>query len=102
MIVRVTDTKIVVEDRGDLTRLHVATRLDADAVNEVLVRLRAGCLTDDGSTLLDLAFLRVHAEAGGVGDDWGERWQAMIDYAARKGWLSADGRLVRAHVEWTV
>jgi hypothetical protein len=37
--------------------------------------------------------------AGRVGPDWEQKFDTMIDYAARKGWLSEDGTRVRAHLE---
>ncbi|NIY69441.1 hypothetical protein [Streptomyces malaysiensis] len=100
MIVRVTGTDVVIEGGDDLTRLHVATALAPDAATQVLCRARVGRLADDGTVLLDLEALRVRASEWDVPDGWGARWQAMIDFAGRKGWLSADGRSVQAHVEW--
>lgn len=37
--------------------------------------------------------------AGRVDDGWDERFASMLEYAASKGWLDADGAHVRAHVE---
>ena len=36
---------------------------------------------------------------GRVGPGWQQDFEAMIAYAARKGWLSDDGTQVRAHLE---
>jgi hypothetical protein len=47
---------------------------------------------------LDVAGLRAAAGATRVGADWPERWDSMIEYARSKGWLSADGSHLAAHL----
>ncbi len=34
-----------------------------------------------------------------VGDDWDERFDAMVAYAVSKSWVDEEGR-IRAHIEW--
>jgi hypothetical protein len=64
-----------------------------------LRRAGLGELFDDGSVQLDVAALHDLAEAGATLADWEAGWRPMIAYATGKGWVSADGRSVRAHVE---
>ena len=45
-----------------------------------------------------MAELRRRAAAEGVPADWAQRWDDMITYATRHGWLSPDGTTVRAHI----
>ncbi|SFW86724.1 hypothetical protein [Amycolatopsis australiensis] len=47
---------------------------------------------------LDVAWLR--AAAGDRDAGWHDRFAAMLGHAEAHGWLSADGRRVRAHVDW--
>lgn len=37
---------------------------------------------------------------GRVDGDWDDGFDAMLGYAASKGWLSDDGSEIQAHVEW--
>jgi hypothetical protein len=48
---------------------------------------------------IDVARLRDAASAQSDDPTYGERFDAMIAYAQRKGWLDADGSRVRAHIE---
>ena len=85
-----------VVERDDLTRLHVEAALDSAAVDSAL---RASALgrVEGEDAWLSVSALRVQ----GASDDpgWPQRFDAMIDYARGKGWCSADGSEVRAHVE---
>lgn len=38
--------------------------------------------------------------AGQVGEDWDERFDAMCEYAATKGWVDPTDGALRAHVVW--
>jgi hypothetical protein len=104
MIVQVTPAGVSVHDADDCTRLSVDTAL-AGAELEAALRAhgageRAGGAHGGGDDLLlDVAALHERARAAASAPDWESRWTAMIDYATRKGWLSADGTAVRAHVE---
>jgi hypothetical protein len=48
---------------------------------------------------IDVARLREQAIAQADDATYSERFDAMIAYAQRKGWLDADGTRVRAHIE---
>ncbi|SFO23308.1 hypothetical protein SAMN05216207_103828 [Pseudonocardia ammonioxydans] len=101
MIIELTTDGAAVVAADDCTRLHVATGLAPDEVDAALRRSGIGSLDAGGRAVLDLDVLHDRAAAAATTRDWGERWQAMVDYARAEGWVSADDRFVRAHVEST-
>ncbi|MCU1658613.1 MAG: hypothetical protein JWO57_3269 [Pseudonocardiales bacterium] len=99
MFVAVTQDGIEVGEPDDCRSLDV--RAAAGDMAAVDAALRAGGLGrwDGGAEAdLDLADLRRRAQTGAISDSWPARWDAMVGYARGKGWLSADGTTVRAHV----
>ena len=48
---------------------------------------------------VDIALLRADALAAVEDPEFRDRFDGMIDYAAKKGWLNALGTRVRAHLE---
>ena len=57
----------------------------------------AGYAAGDAHVWVDAAWVR--AEVGDrVGADWGERFDAMVDYAATKGWLNDARTHIKAHL----
>jgi hypothetical protein len=99
LLVHVAQDEVSVVEPDDLRRLSVVTGLDAQGTGAELHRSGLGELADDGSVQLDVAALHDLTEAGATLADWEAGWHAMITYAVGKGWVSADGRFVRAHVE---
>lgn len=55
--------------------------------------------TDEKEALVEVAAVRRMA-SGSVGDGWEGHFEAMLDYARRRGWLSDDAESIRAHVVW--
>lgn len=101
MIVRVVDGQARVEEGDDCTRLHVVTtgRTAADRSTDSALKADGlGFLADPATAQLSVDRLRAAASAQGVAADWPARWEAMLGYARGRGWLSADGSLVRAHI----
>lgn len=99
MYIVVTAAGVHVGAPDDCTSLDVrAAPGSRPSLDEALRRSLLG--TWDGGTEadLDVTELRSRAAAGDVSPDWAQRWEAMIVYARRKGWLSGDGTTVRAHV----
>ncbi len=98
MYVAVHRAGISVEEPDDCTSLEV--RVDEGGDLEVgLASAALGTPIDDGEHVaLRLTELRSLCERESVGTDWPQRWDAMIAYAESKGWVSADGATVRAHV----
>lgn len=83
----------------DLTSLSVrveANTVDPAAIASMLRSAGAGDVAAD-HVWLDISWLR--AAAGTPGPDWPHRFAAMLQYAQTHGWLSPDGRRVRAHLE---
>ncbi|MBW0103615.1 hypothetical protein [Pseudonocardia sp. KRD291] len=85
-----------------LTDLHVVTAIDDPAaLEEAVCTARLG-RTEPGETghvFVDIERLRSLARTGAVRDDWDDRFDAMIAYAERKGWLDDTGNAARAHVD---
>lgn len=97
MFVRITEAGLWVDDPTDLRSLAVRTRVGLGSTVEAL-RLR-GLATevDHGHTWLSLDALKEAADVPDPG--WADRFDAMIDSVRPYGWVSDDGRRVRAHVE---
>ena len=99
MYVAVSPAGVRVGDADDCTSLDLRTAAGSRSSLDEALR-RSGLGAWDGGTEADLHVpgLRSRAAAEDVSSDWAQRWEAMIAYARRKGWLSADGTTVRAHV----
>ena len=102
MIVAVTDATVELREPADLRRFHVEAADGVD-VTEVLAAAGAGAPAageaDGGAVYVAVDWLRSAAAEHGVAADWPDQFAAMLDFAASKGWLRADGSAVRAHVE---
>ena len=84
-----------VQDPGNLRQLHAEfRRVNDDAAAAALAAAGLGSVDGDHAWL-DAAALRA---AGDGSADWASRFDAMLAYAASKGWASEDGARVRAHV----
>jgi hypothetical protein len=100
MYLQVTTDSLTVEEPDDCRSLAVRVRSGAIArLADALAADGLGRPSDDDHVELVLDRLRERAAAGPVGPGWAERWDAMIAYATTKGWVSADGTTVRAHIE---
>jgi len=71
---------------------------DVHRLVDVLAAAGAGRLNPGGDAFIRPDAVRFHA-AGQVGEGWEERFTAMVDFAASKGWTAEDG-WIQAHVEW--
>lgn len=86
------------EHTTDLYASYVE-RLSAVRISEILDEADAGSLSEDGAhVMVPVAALRRMA-AGRVPEGWDADFDAMIAHAREKGWLSADGTAVQAHLE---
>ncbi|HLI06789.1 MAG TPA: hypothetical protein VKV40_09485 [Ktedonobacteraceae bacterium] len=91
---------VTLEEPDDCNRFHVAIRgLPEDAAQQALAREEIGTLEGHEAAWIEIAALRRLA-GGRVPSDWAERFEGMLRYAGRKGWLSPDGSRVRGHYEW--
>jgi hypothetical protein len=93
MIIRSTDGEPEVLDADDLQRLHVEL-----TPGHGLGRLGE---IDGDHAWLAIDALRRAGAVSASSPDWADRFDAMIDYAAGKGWLDPSGASVRAHIERT-
>jgi hypothetical protein len=100
MHVRIGQTVELV-DPADLTRFHAScpTAFDEGELRAVLAREKVGDLLsgDHDHIMVRIDAIRRLA-AGQVGSTWEEEFRGMLDYAERKGWLSAGGTSVQAHL----
>ena len=84
------------DDLGALSVRLEADSVDGDAMSASLQTAAAGEVAD-GHVWLNISWLRT--AAGETGQEWHDRFARMIDDAAGHGWLSDDGRRLRAHVD---
>ncbi|MFT3852291.1 MAG: hypothetical protein QM733_06100 [Ilumatobacteraceae bacterium] len=90
---------IGLDDADNCNAFHLEARgVDAAGVAATLAAAGAGRVAGDDAFVERAAIERMAADAG-VAEDWNERYQGMLAYAGKKGWLDADG-LVQAHIEW--
>jgi len=93
---------IIDHSRQDGLRL-----LEAEDLKRFKLRLQGGELrptlggvtfVDDDNALIDVA-LAPSLPGAPTSPDWRAGYQAMIDYAASKGWIDAATQTIRAHIE---
>jgi hypothetical protein len=99
LIIDVEDGAITVREADDCRKLHVAVAPQCD-IDATLRATRVGRLGLDDKVLLDVEQLHVRAAAAATRPGWESDWAAMISYASAKGWVTADGRSLIAHIEW--
>ena len=82
-------------DMQNLNQLHVEFRGVEDApAGQVLEEGGIGTV-EDGHAWLHIRALR---SAGDGSGEWNDRFDAMLRYAERNGWVDAAGSRVRAHI----
>jgi hypothetical protein len=97
--VTVTAAGVQIGAAADCTSLDVRVAPDRrSSLDEALRHADLGRWDGGDEADLDVAELRRRAVAERVPPGWTRRWDDMIAYAARRGWLSPDGTTVRAHV----
>lgn len=100
MYLKVERGSLSLEEPDNVRTFDVRCReslTEAD-LRAVLTLADAGELIDGGRhVMVDVAAVRRLA-AGRVHADWAGEFEAMVQFAARQGWVSPDGRRVRAHV----
>ena len=102
MIILLDADTCSVTDADTLTDLRVVTGLDdASSLGRAARTAELGTVDPGDATYVsvDVERLRTLGRGSATLEDWDERFDAMIAYAGRKGWLSGDGGAVRAHVE---
>jgi hypothetical protein len=82
-------------DMQNLNQLHVEFRgVDDAPAGQALADGGIGTV-EDGHVWLSIGALR---SAGDGSGDWNGRFDAMLRYAQRNGWVDATGARVRAHI----
>jgi hypothetical protein len=92
MILIISSGGAHVEDADDLHGLSVR-RLDGASVDASLAKP-----TEAGTHCWIVIDRLRELAATGQPADWGERFDAMITYANRKGWVDEESGCVRAHL----
>lgn len=98
MIVVVDEGTARLDDPEDLKGFKVVVPSGDEATAAQALK-SVGRLVDRETAWIRAGAVRALAH-GRVDDDWEEGFEAMLGYAASKGWLSDDGSEIQAHVEW--
>jgi hypothetical protein len=72
---------------------------ERDAVTTALEASDAGRYDGVGEAFISIAAVRRLA-GDRVSDTWQQDFEAMLAFAATKGWLDSEGSSIQAHVEW--
>jgi hypothetical protein len=84
-------------DAEDTRAFHVEVRGDDD-VAAALEEAGAGTLADDGDHAhIAIGWVRQHAV--GVGPEWEQEFDAMLDFARTNGWIEEGSSSIVAHLE---
>jgi len=98
---RVSDRQKALREADDLSSFKVVVAggaaLPAPARAEVTARI--GTPAED-EVFVPIADLRGFAAGLGVQPGWYEKFDGMLGYAAKHGWVDDEGKAVRAHIEW--
>ena len=98
MYIRVTGGAVSLEEPEDTRKFRVCVGAPSDDLDRVL-RASGWGMTDGAAEALISVEMVLRAASGRVTASWNDNFKIMIDYARDRGWLSADERFVRAHVE---
>ncbi|HEY3882172.1 MAG TPA: hypothetical protein VGM12_26585 [Trebonia sp.] len=91
------DPAVVLREPDNFKQFHVAAHaLTDDEVGAALAGSGAGTWDGDHAWI-STAFLERNGRPDS--NEWQEGFAAMVRYAAKSGWTSADGKAIRAHVE---
>ena len=90
---------VSLEDADNCNAFHLEARgVDAAGVAAALAQAGAGRASGDEAFIERTAVERM-AGTSDTAPDWNDRYQGMLAYAEKQGWLDADGA-VQAHIEW--
>ena len=101
MYFRISSDSVELVEPRDCTAFYAVCPpgLESSELIELVRREDLGeVLPSGGHLMVPLESVRRLA-AGRVSPNWAQDFDAMIAYAARKGWLSEDGTRVRAHLK---
>lgn len=98
MIIVVEGDDVRMDDPEDLKGFKVVVKSGDDATVAQALK-SVGRVVDRETAWIRTGAVRALAHSR-VDSDWDEGFEAMLEYAASKGWLSDDGSEIQAHVEW--
>lgn len=99
MILLASPRGFIDTDCDDLSRLHVdGNGLSLAELHALAEADPTVAVADDDHLWVELRRLAACAASAG-GPDGAARFEGVITYATSRGWVSGDGRMVRAHVE---
>ena len=100
MLIEVTGPDVTVTDADDFTRLQIEAT-DAPSALEALSA--ASLLADEPASTAEAAWLRIDALRARAADaattdaaEWSEKWDGMIAFAAKHGWVEKSA--LRSHI----
>jgi hypothetical protein len=98
MYIEVDRNRVTVRESTDFGSLSVRVQeaLSDNDIDSSLKSTTAGALVD-GSAVIDISWLRSHVSS--ESSEVASRFEDMITFAARHGWVSAGGTHVLAHVD---
>ena len=107
LVIELERVEVALADPDDCGRLALrilgppgaAPATHLHRLGDVLGGLGLGRLREDGDALVALEALRFWA-AGQVDDGWEDRFDAMCEYAASRGWVDPLDGALQAHVVW--
>lgn len=98
MVIVVDGDSVRLDEPEDLKGFKVVVE-SGDEASAVQALASVGRLVDRETAWIRRGAVRALAH-GRVDDDWDAEFDAMLEYAASKGWLTDDRSEIQAHVEW--
>lgn len=97
MWIEITAHEVVLADTGDFMRFHVAAPADM-SMDRLDAELRAsGWGRVEGErAAISIRVLRSHGVAS---PSWLTGFNSMVEFAASRGWVTADANFLLAHIE---
>ena len=86
--------------QSNVIEVETLTELSVEAGDAAVTLGELGTVEGDYAWL-QIDELRRAAHRAGVPEGWNTEFDGMIAYAKTKGWMSDDGRAVRAHIDRT-
>jgi hypothetical protein len=99
VVVDLEEDRVSLAEPADFGRFHVQVVGGWDEGAADLLLGGVGRLESIERAWIDVRAVRVLA-GDVVDEEWDTGFDAMIDFAGSKGWLSEDGTAIQAHVEW--
>lgn len=99
MIVHIISDHVSLTEAVDTSRFHVSSGLTPAELDRELRAAGAGSALAEDSARIECAYIVATARTQGHGDEWESSFNAMLEYARAKGWVTQDGLGIIAHIE---